>query len=277
MPMLCDAYNDFFIVMEATSPENNTAKNVEQVSQNGLSFLRFQTCLQDFYGRNRNRRLWPGRIVRQMSESTEVQELIKHGSFVGEAGHPVPDAGKVTINRIATINPNNTSHRITKLIWTNPNELHGIVETLDEGEGSPGRKFMRNILQGIDPAFSLRALVPQRKNPDGSIDVIGPGRMVCYDRVYLPSHDKAYIDAEIPVKNVVTKKQFEVVMESYTDFVTSHSDKIRTIIDNMEPVLETASYDPKSKMMSMDTAEGKVFISPEMKYRQSYEDLLSQF
>lgn len=271
-----DAYNDFYIVMEQTSPQDNKIEIQKVVDTNGLNYLRFSTCLQDFIGFNRNRRHWTSQIVKTMAESPPVQELIRHGSFVGEMGHPVPDAGKVTVERILTIDPNRTSHRITNLFWPKYDEMHGIVETLDEGVGSPGYRMMRNILQGVIPAFSLRSLVPQQKQADGSIMVMGPGRMVCYDRVYLPSHEAAYMDIEIPVKQVISKPEFQVVMESYTDYVTSHSDKLRKITDNMEPAMESAAYDNKTGFMSVKTNEGRIFVAPETKYRVEFNDLYNQ-
>lgn len=270
-------YNDYdktYIVMEQTTPVDSKIEIQKVVESNGLNFVRFSTCLQDFNGYNRNRRKWPADIVRAMAEAPTVQELIKRNSFVGEAGHPVPDSGQVTMERICNIDPLKTSHRFTKLFWPKPNELHGICETLDEGVGSPGYRMMRNILQGVVPAFSLRSLVPQRKNADGSKDVIGVGRMICYDRVYLPSHESAYMDVDMPVSQVVTKPEFNVVMESFTDHVMSHSDKIRSIIDDMEPALESACYDAKTGLVSVKTEEGRVFIAPEMKYRKEIHSAL---
>lgn len=274
-PNLYDDYENMYIVMEQTTPQSNKIEIQKVVDTNGMNYLRFSTCLQDFNGYNRNRRLWTAPIIHKMSEANTVQELIQHGSFVGEAGHPVPDSGSVTMERICNIDPLRTSHRFTKLFWPKPNELHGICETLDEGVGSPGYRMMRNILQGIEPAFSLRSLVPQKKNPDGTIEVLGPGRMICYDRVYLPSHEKAYMDVDIAVSQVVTKPEYNVVMESFNDYVTSHSDKIRSIVDDMEPAMETATYDPKNNLLSIKTAEGHVFIAPEMKYRKEYRGILN--
>lgn len=258
---------DYYIVMEATTPGDAKAENVQEIKENGLNYLRFSATLQDFRGYNRNRRLWTAQIIKAMSEAKEVKELISRGSFVGEQGHPVPSTGKVTVERILNIDPNRTSHRIVKLYWPKPDELHGIVETLDEGPGTPGVKMMRNILQGIQPAFSLRSLVPQRKNADGSIDVLGPGRMICYDRVYLPSHEGAYMDVDVPVKNIVTKPEFETVMESFTSHVMAHSDKIRSVVDSMEPAMESATYDEKRGLFNIPTQEGRVLIAPETKYR----------
>ena len=266
--MFNDEYKDYYVVMEATSPEDAKVEMLEEKSSEGVNYLRFSTCLQAFRGRNRNRRLWKAEHVRAMLNADTIQELIRMKSFVGEAGHPVPDTGKVTIERILTIDPLRCSHRIVSLNWPNDSEVHGIIETLDEGVGSPGYRLYKNILQGIVPAFSFRSLVPQRKNADGSTDTIGPGRGVTYDRVYLPSHKEAYRDIEIPVKTIIEKPEFETVMESFTDFVTSHSDKVRSIVDDMDPVMESAYIDPKTSIMTMKTGVGRIFVAPEAKYRK---------
>jgi hypothetical protein len=268
-----DKYLDYYAVMEQTTPENAKVDIIDEVHQNGLNYLRFSTCLQDFYGRNRNRRLWKLEQVRTMAAQENVTELIRQKSFVGENGHPVPDSGALTLERIVTIDPNNTSHRIMSLDFKGQ-ELHGVVETLDEGVGSPGYRFMRNILQGIIPAFSLRSLVPQRKNPDGSTDVISAGRMICYDRVYLPSHAKAYMDQEIPVQNIVTKSKFETVMESFTDYVMNHSDKVRYIVDDLDPVMESATIDKNGILGVRTNNLGTIFVSPENKYRREMSSFM---
>lgn len=272
--MYNDAYQNYYIVMEQVSPEDNKIEIIADGKKDGLEFLRFSTCLQAFRGLNRNRRDWKAQHIRTMANDKPVQELLAKRSFVGEAGHPVPMDGKVTIERILTIDPLRCSHRIIELSWPSETELHGVVETLDEGPGTPGYRFYKNIQQGIIPAFSLRSLVPQRKNADGTITVIGPGRMVCYDRVYLPSHEEAYMDVDIPVKQVVSKPQFETVMESYCDFVTSHSDKVRSIVDSMEPAMESASIDTKAGMISVPVRGGHVFIAPETKYRKDIRGLM---
>ena len=274
--MYDDSYNDYYVVCEQTTPDNAKIEILDDGKKDGLDYLRFSACLQAFYGLNRNRRLWKADQIKTMSMDKPVQELLKRGSFVGEAGHPVPMDGKVTIERILTIDPLRTSHRIISLNWPNNNEIHGIVETLDDQNG-PGNKMKRSILQGIQPAFSLRSLVPQRKQADGTTLVIGPGRLVAYDWVYLPSHTEAYMDSEIPVKRVVTKPEFQTVMEGYCDFVLSHSDKVRNIMDDYDVTLESASIDEKSGMVSIKSNEGRLFIAPETKYRRELKDLLNQF
>ena len=276
LDMYDDRYNDYFVVCEQTTPDNSKIEILDDGKKNGLNYLRFSACLQAFYGLNRNRRLWKADQIKTMSEDKPVQELLKRGSFAGEAGHPVPMDGKVTIERILTIDPLRTSHRIISLNWPNPNELHGVVETLDDQNG-PGNKMMRSIMQGIEPAFSLRSLVPQRKNADGTTLVIGPGRLVAYDWVFLPSHTEAYMDNEIPVKEIVSKPQFQTVMEGYCDFVLENSDKVRRVIEDYDVAMESATLDPKTNTLSIGSKEGRIIVAPETKYRREFRDLLNLF
>jgi hypothetical protein len=271
--MLDDKFSDFFIVVEQTSP-GDKIEILKMEEVNGLSYLRFRATLQSFTKRNRNRRLWFSKYMKIMMNAPEVLELVNAGGVPGENGHPVPATGEVTIERILTIDPNNLSHIIKSFEWErDDSKVHGIIETLDEGPGSAGIKFMRNILQGMDPSFSTRSVIPQRKNPDGTIDQTGVGRYVTSDRVILPSHDDAYIDKSIPVKNIITKPKFETVMESFVSFVVNKSDKVNRIIDGMSPVIESAYID-KTGMLSIPTPSGNALIFPETKYRNDLKDFM---
>lgn len=272
---LDDRYFDYFAVIES-SVENPETKILSQNNNNGLSFLRFSQCLQSFGVRNRNRRLWISSIMKKMLEERHVYELLQRGGIPNENGHPVPDVGQPTIERIVTINPNNIVS-VTKSFEWRGEKLYGIIETIDDGPAGIGTKFMRNILQGIDPAYSARTLVPQRKNPDGSIDVTGPGRFITHDRVFVPSHDDAYVDKSVPIKNIITKPQFQTVMESFTDFVLEHSNKVNQIIDGMDPVMESAKLH-QDGMMSINTkSDGRILLFPESKYRKEISSFLKGF
>lgn len=269
-----DNYLDYYAICEQTSPDDSDMKILEyKENKNGLNYLRFRACLQSFGVRNRNRRLWQGVHMKRMLQEPHVPELLKTG-LPGENGHPVPATGQVTMERILTIDPNNMSHLIRAFEWEGDTRLYGIIETLDEGPGTPGYKFMRNILQGMIPAFSLRSIVPQRKNLDGSTDVTGAGRYITHDRVILPSHSDAYMDVTVPVKNIITKPKFETVMESFSTFIITNSDKVNKIIDNTDPVLESAIID-KNGILSLNTKnEGRLFIMPETKYKNEIKDIM---
>lgn len=268
-----DNYLDYSIVIESNTEPNQGFEMIsEGKTENGLSYLRFKSCLQTFGNRNRNRRLWLSRFMKPMINAPEVQELIHNGGVPGEAGHPVPPTGNVTMERILTIDPNNISHVIKEFIWSTDNKLDGIIETIDDGNG-PGDKFKRQIMQGLPVSFSTRSVIPQRKNMDGTIDQTGPGRYVTSDRVFIPSHKEAYIDKSIPVKNVCKKDHFETVMESYVSYVVDRSEKVNRIIDDMSPALESATLD-KNGILSVKTEQGTAFIYPENKYRREFADLM---
>ena len=268
-----DKFLDYSIVIESQTEPNAGFRLIKEgKTENGLSFLRFGTCLQTFGQRNRNRRLWLSKWMRIMLNSAEVQELLRNGGVPGENGHPVPDNGEVTMERILTIDPNNISHVIKEFKWVGEDRLDGIVETLDDGNG-PGDRFKRHIMQGLPVSFSTRSVIPQRRNPDGTIDQTGPGRYVTSDRVFIPSHKEAYIDKNIPVKNICKQDHFETCMESFVSYIGERSNKVNRIIDGMDPVMESMTIN-KNGIVSVKTNEGIALIRPELKYRQEFADFM---
>lgn len=269
-----DKFDDYVIAIESNTEPNADFQIIgEKKNSNGdLLYLRFRACLQTFGNRNRNRRLWLSKWMRPMIESPENKELLQNGGIPGEAGHPVPATGQVTIERILTIDPNNVSHVVKEYLWPTDDKMDGIIETVDDIDG-PGAKFRNNIIQGLPISFSTRSVIPQRRNPDGTIDQTGIGRYVCSDRVYIPSHKEAYIDKTIPVKEVCKKDRFETVMESFTSYTVEHSDKINRIVDRMQPAMESAQIG-SSGMVSIPTKEGIVGVYPELKYRKELADIM---
>lgn len=256
---------DYFIVMEQTTPENNEIKIIEERKTAGLNFLRFETILQAFIDeRNRNRRKWVPDYVKQAITGTEFMELINNGGVPGENGHPVPSIGQVTLERIATIDPNNISHVIKKAWFTdNDTVLRGIIETVDDEDG-PGRKFMKNILQGLPTSFSNRAIIPQRKNLDGTIDQTGVGRIITFDRVFLPSHKEAYRDINIPIVNVLKTPEDMKIATECCSYVLDKSSNVRNVLDNMDPALESAYIDKRGRF-NVKTNDGLAIIPIEQK------------
>ena len=268
--MKCGVDYNFYAVMEQTSPEDAKIEILsEEKGTNGdLHFLRYRQCLQSFGHRNRNKRLWLASHIRESLANPWIQQYFKtKGGFPGENGHPVsgPDGGKVRIERLATIDPNNICILLKDYEFQGDELLFGTVETIDDGNG-PGNRLMRNILQGMEPAVSCRSLVPQKKNPDGTIDVIGAGRLICYDRVFVPSHEEAFRDESVEITNVVKKTNlspaYEALIEDsdLTAYATGNSDSAKFILDGLTPVMESAALDFKRDMLSIDTNEGRLFI-----------------
>lgn len=267
-----DNFSDFFVVCESATEPNYGFEMISDKSENGVRFLRFKACLQTFDTRNRNRRLWHSKFMKIMMNAKEVTELLRNGGVPCESGHPIPPTGTASIERILTIDPNNISHVCKKYEWPSDNRMDGIIETIDDGDG-PGEKFRRNILQGLPVSFSTRSVIPQRKNMDGSIDQTGVGRYVCSDRVFVPSHEDAYMDKSFPVKDVCKKDTFETVMEGFTSFLYDHSEKIKRITDGMDPAMESAAM-TEDGLFTVPTTEGRVYISPETEHRMDFYDAL---
>lgn len=269
----------YFAVMESTKPDDTSINILSHIENNTIHSLRFSTCLQSFGKRNRNGRLWQKKYMEIALLSPMIHELMTKGDWAGENGHPIPDVGDPSINRIATINPNNICHKILNFEFRG-DLLYGEIETIDDISG-PGMKFYKSIIQHMEPAFSLRSLVPQRKNSDGTIDVLGPGRVITYDRVILPSHEEAYRDINVDIRQVVSSSQYSEVMESLImPYIADHSDAFKYVTDGISPAMESSSYDHKNGLISIKTDDpnrSRIFIKAENDVQSHINDFMKNF
>ena len=270
--MMPDNKYEFYAVMEETTPAGAKAEILDEHKNNGeISFLRFRQCLQSFGQRNRNKRLWQASHIRDSLKHPWVAQQLEHkGGLPGENGHPSADNGELSMERLCKIDPNNICILLKSYTFENNDTLlFGVVETIDDGNG-PGNRLMRNIMQGIQPAVSCRTLVPQKKNPDGTIDVMGPGRLICYDRVFTPSHEEAFVDmnggfsavqSKLPPKTKIAKEStaIECALKDLKDYALTKSDSTRFILDGLDVCMEDAFID-KDEFLSVPTNEGHIFI-----------------
>lgn len=230
------------LVMDSTM-EPVKPTNVQVVDKNGLFYLKFQTVLQEFNAWNRNKRKYMSGPMMESLNMPHIQELRRKKTWMGEAGHPLEDE----VKRILTIDPKLCSHKVNDFELKG-NLLYGEVETLDNG--AYGTQMTKQILQGMEPAFSLRALAPVTKNADGTAIVQQRGHIVCYDWVILPSHNKAYRDETSAIQkiyknvsddgNVLTESAFIPVMESQLlDFIKEESVNVNLISNICEVTKES--------------------------------------
>lgn len=274
-------YYDFYAVMESDVTPDERRKSFEVIkegksSTGEIDFFRYKACLMTVGKRNRNHRLWQKQHVDIMMNAAHIVEQLKFaGGLPGENGHPIPATGQVTMDRIVTIDPNNLAILI-KEWWWEGDKMMGTVDTLNEGPGSPGYRLMRDMMQGIVPAHSARTLVPQRRNPDGTIDVTAPGRMVTIDRVHGPSCAEAYQDVSIPVKNIVKKTDFDTAMENFTSYALERSEAVKYVLDGMAPVMETASIDNKGNF-TVKTNNGRLYIPMERDLKKEIASYMKFF
>lgn len=185
-----------YVIMENDNTFNEV-KNLQPIHNGILTYVRFDTILQSLNCVNRNRRYYKKEAMIESLSTPEITELIRNNKFKGEAGHPVGQP----LARIGAVQPTNTCHRIVKW-WIDGDLIRGTVETLDDGEGCPGTKLTRAILQDENPSFSYRGMAPIAKK--GNISYVNNRpTTIAYDEVNLPSHKEAYADAK---KTIIGKE-----------------------------------------------------------------------
>ena len=251
-----DNLMDYYYVCESTTDpmsindKGSGLQVIEDISENGVKFLRFYTTVQTFRTRTRNGRQWNNQMVKQATNAAIVQENLKHGGLPGECGHPCPDNGDVTIERIVTIVPDRVSHAFKRFDWLdNDLRLAAVVDTVDDGNGL-GDKLRRNILQGLPIAFSNRSVIPQRKNRDGSSDQTGVGRFITADRVYNPGCADAYKDESVQLSSIIKDaKNVQSAMESCVNYIMESSPNTQFILDGLYPDLSTASVNKNGDLV----------------------------
>lgn len=255
----------FYAVMESSSPVGikHEILDMKENPNGTISRLRFRACMQDFGHRNRNGRLWTGRYMKELLNAPHILELLRKG-FPGENGHPVPPTGQASMSRILTIDPNNISHKILNFQWQGDDRVFSDIETVCDIDG-PGARFALNIAQGFEPAFSVRSVVPQRKNADGSIDVMPGGRVVTYDRVFLPSHEAAYRDESVDVKSVTTTAGYAQLMESLTNYAFEKSSRVSAAMEGTDPIGSSMCVDDRGVFSVNTKHDGRLFIPTEKK------------
>lgn len=138
--------------------------------------------LQEANAKNRNGRFYDSRDLFPELTSPRTLELLNTGNFKAENGHPLSKE----LTRQQTIDPNNTVAVFTKL-WTDGDLVMGrfIGDENDKGE-----YFDRELRKGRKPSWSLRAL-GRLANTKRGVEVKNI-KIITYDRVIYPSHDKAY-------------------------------------------------------------------------------------
>lgn len=139
-------------------------------------------CLQEANMKNRNNRFYDSRDLFPELVAPRQLELLRTGNMRGENGHPLSK----DLIRQQTIDPNNCVCIYTKF-WTDGDFVMGqYFGTYNQ----LGEEFNKELIAGMSPSFSLRAL-GTIKNTGRGAEVKGI-KLITYDRVIYPSHDKAY-------------------------------------------------------------------------------------
>ena len=268
-----------WLVMEsATEPEK--PKNLKVKKDNGLFYVEFDSTLQYINRKNRNGRIYTDPL-KQDIHAPHIRELQEKNSWCGEAGHPM---GNNDMGRIMTIDPTLVSHHIP-FIDAQGDRIFGKVATFDDG--GYGTKMTRMILQGMEPAFSLRALTKLTKRPDGTSIAQGRSHIVCYDWVFLPSHKEAYRDQSTPIRkiqkdveaggNVMKESLIPVTESMIKDFIAMESVNVNLISNLYEVTTESMELSKDMKTVVLREGASTFHVKVEDKIQHDIRNYMSKF
>ena len=233
---------------------------------------------------NRNRRYYPTEELRRSIMSSRTQELVESGNLKGEAGHPTD----TSLARQAKVDP--TLEQVWyKKLWMDGNFVMGrFTGTSNE----LGRSFNEDLRRGQRPSFSLRA-VGSLINENGRMTV-RKMQMITYDRVYFPSHSKAYTTHIVTTEagigfQPVTQKIYTIDESCYfhaktdeiqkiaesgnavdvgetiitpltqaemNNYIMNESSRIESILNTFDVLYESMTLDPTMKTVTMQTRYG---------------------
>lgn len=272
------------VIMEQTA--DPCAVNVRDFNRNGMIYVIFETVFQSFGVKNRNKRIYDGDAVMASWNAPHIQELIRKKSFVSEYGHPLDQS----MHRVTQIDPTRICGRINSY-YRSGNLLKGEFETFDDG--ACGTMLTRRILQGLEPAFSVRMLAKLSRTKDGTMLMNSPGHLVTADCVILPSHMEAYRD-ETKNINVVNKAITEsagadITAEQYqdmvfaineamfTDFIKEESKNFK-LVKNVEEVIgDTFKLTKDLNNIIIKEGTDTYYVKVEDKIKHDIRNFMSKF
>lgn len=272
------------VIMEQTA--DPCAVNVRDFSRNGMTYVIFETVFQSFGVKNRNKRIYDGDAVMASWNAPHIQELIRKKSFVSEYGHPLDQS----MHRVTQIDPARICGRINSY-YRSGNLLKGEFETFDDG--ACGTMLTRRILQGLEPAFSVRMLAKLTRTKDGTMLMNSPGHLVTADCVILPSHMEAYRD-ETKSMNVVhkaitesvgadiTAEQYQdmvfAINESmFTDFIKEESKNFKLIRNVEEVIGDTFKLTKDLNNIIIKEGTDTYYVKVEDKIKHDIRNFMSKF
>lgn len=252
---------EMFLIMEDTY--TGVTKNVTEKKLGDLTYLDFQTVLQSFEVQNRNKRIYRTSFMTPSLHDPHIVEMQQANGWPGEAGHPMSDDPK----RIMTIDPKYISHKINKH-WVEGNFVYGQVSTL---VNRYGRDMTMLMMQGIDPAFSLRAMCPMKPDAASRGKVqSGKAFIVTYDWVFHPSHKEAYRDRRCPVtmqdafnnnKNVMESTMIPVTESFILDYIRDYSKNIKVVSSMWEIATENMEITEDRKFAILKEGNDRLYVS----------------
>ena len=242
--------------------------------------------IQDLEIENRNTRTYIKEDMKPEVEGDRIQkELIPTGNMLGHAGHP--STSDLSIQ--STIDPKISCVRFDK-IWMDGN----LIRANFHGTNNEyGKAFNEDLLEGVKPAFSLRALGSVDRSKTGKCYVKNI-RIITWDHVIYPSHKRAYMshlinpedanktfnESGIILPNDPRKAFHEaclitestashgnltpVMNDSVVSYIKNESANVKSILNTFETLYESAIIVNNGKNVALNLKNGdKILVNLE--------------
>lgn len=215
-------------ISEQVSPEDNVITNLKYTENAGVRYAEFETILQSFRCLNRNGRQYWGPNIADMLLAERIVTMLSTNSWYGEMDHPYAQIKdqQLSSERIQAIELSRRSHKILRPKVTG-DLLRATIQTASGTEA--GRGFCDEIIQGLIPSFSCRALAGiQQINGEPYVIV---RKLITYDWVLYPSHREANMDGKpkfisksaalvsLESAGISTGREIEDIRDCYTQDV----------------------------------------------------------
>ena len=219
--------------------------------------------LQEANMKNRNGRWYDSRDLFPELVAPRQIELLSTGNMRGENGHPLSK----DLSRQQTIDPNNCVVIYTKF-WTDGDFVMGqFFGTYND----KGEEFDKELQMGMNPSFSLRALGIIKNTPKGA--QVKNIKIITYDRVIFPSHDKAYTTGIVGESASLGGSDTNLVLEendkgmiipitnkSVVDYIKEESLNIKQIRESFDLLYDDISLVKNKSQVQLTDRAGSIFV-----------------
>ena len=218
-----------------------------------------QVTFQRANEKNRNGRWYDRGELFPELKSKRITELIKTGNLKCESGHPLAK----DLQRQQTIVEKNCPAMILKF-WTDGDFVKGLVRGTNN---DLGEEFNNDLLDGMSPSWSLRAL--------GSVDNTRRGaevkgiKIITYDKVVFPSHPDAYTDGIVSMgesSSIWTPENddpgfmFPVTNQDVIDCIKQESYSYKKIEESFDVLYESMQLVNNGSDVQLMDREGNVYV-----------------
>lgn len=253
----------YVIIETATTSDSSDIPEAKLIKKRDDGRVLAEGVLQEANMKNRNGRWYDSRDLFPELIAPRQQELLKTGNMRGENGHPLSK----DLVRQQTIDPNNTVCIYTKF-WTEGNFVMGqFFGTYND----KGEEFNTELENGMLPSFSLRAL--------GTIQNTGRGaevkgiKIITYDRVIYPSHDKAYTRGLVQEGSLLVPEGNNLVLEKsdaglvipitndeVINYINSQSLNIKQIRESFDLLYDDIKLVKNKSQVQLTDKAGGIFV-----------------